>query len=47
MNLANMPVAGLRRPFVTYGGSSMFACWLALSLVNNAHLSGLYEKRMR
>ena len=41
MNLGLMPVTGLPLPFVSYGGSSMFACWLALGLVNNAHLSGL------
>ncbi|MEO8556856.1 MAG: rod shape-determining protein RodA [Actinomycetota bacterium] len=41
MNLGIMPVTGLPLPFVSYGGSSMFACWLALGLVNNAHLSGL------
>lgn len=41
MNLGITPVTGLPLPFVSYGGSSMFACWLALGLVNNAHLSGL------
>ena len=41
MNLGIMPVTGLPLPFVSYGGSSMFACWLALGLVNNAHLSGI------
>ena len=39
MNLGLMPVTGLPLPFVSYGGSSMFACWLAIGLVNNAHLS--------
>ena len=39
MNLGIMPVTGLPLPFVSYGGSSMFAGWLALGLVNNAHLS--------
>jgi rod shape determining protein RodA len=47
MNLAMMAVTGLPLPFVSCGGSSMFACWLALGLVNSAHLSGLYERRMR
>ena len=47
MNLGVMPVTGLPLPFVSYGGSSMFACWLALGLVNNAHLSGLYERSGR
>jgi rod shape determining protein RodA len=41
MNLGLMPVTGLPLPFVSYGGSSMFACWLALGLVNKARLSGL------
>ena len=47
MNLGMMPVTGLPLPFVSYGGSSMFACWLALGLVNNAHLSGLYAGLQR
>jgi rod shape determining protein RodA len=47
MNLGMMPVTGLPLPFVSYGGSSMFACWLALGLVNNAHLSGLYGRLQR
>jgi len=41
MNLGIMPVTGLPLPFVSYGGSSMFAGWLALGLVNNAHLSSI------
>lgn len=41
MNLGLMPVTGLPLPFLSYGGSSMFACWLAVGLVNNAHLSSL------
>ena len=43
MNLGIMPVTGLPLPFVSYGGSSMFACWVALGLVNNAHLSTLHR----
>ncbi len=39
MNLGLMPVTGLPLPFVSYGGSSMFACWLALGLVNNTHIA--------
>lgn len=39
MNLGIMPVTGLPLPFLSYGGSSMFACWLAIGLVNNAHLA--------
>ncbi len=41
MNLGIMPVTGLPLPFVSYGGSSMFAGWLALGLVNNTHLSSI------
>jgi rod shape determining protein RodA len=40
MNLGLMPVTGLPLPFLSYGGSSMFACWLAVGLVNNAHVAG-------
>ncbi|TPG16290.1 rod shape-determining protein RodA [Pedococcus bigeumensis] len=39
MNLGITPVTGLPLPFLSYGGSSMFACWLAVGLVNNAHLA--------
>ncbi|WP_082552833.1 rod shape-determining protein RodA [Phycicoccus sp. Root101] len=39
MNLGLTPVTGLPLPFLSYGGSSMFACWLAIGLVNNVHLS--------
>ena len=34
MNLGLMPVTGLPLPFVSYGGSSMFACWIAIGLLN-------------
>lgn len=34
MNLGLVPVTGLPLPFVSYGGSSMFATWLAIGLVN-------------
>jgi rod shape determining protein RodA len=40
MNLGLTPVTGLPLPFLSYGGSSMFACWLAVGLVNNAQLPG-------
>jgi rod shape determining protein RodA len=39
MNLGLMPVTGLPLPFLSYGGSSMFACWLAVGLVNNTQLA--------
>lgn len=37
MNLGVMPVTGLPLPFVSYGGSSMFASWLAIGVVNAAY----------
>lgn len=39
MNLGLLPVTGLPLPFVSYGGSSMFACWLGVGLLGNVHLS--------
>lgn len=41
MNLGLMPVTGLPLPFVSYGGSSMFACWVAIGLLENVHLVSL------
>ncbi|MEO6019773.1 MAG: FtsW/RodA/SpoVE family cell cycle protein [Knoellia sp.] len=40
MNLGVMPVTGLPLPFVSYGGSSMFASWLAVGVVNAAYAAG-------
>jgi rod shape determining protein RodA len=40
MNLGLMPVTGLPLPFVSYGGSSMFASWLAVGVVNAAYAAG-------
>ena len=37
MNLQLTPVTGLPLPFLSYGGSSMFACWLAIGLVLSVH----------
>jgi rod shape determining protein RodA len=45
MNLGIMPVTGLPLPFLSYGGSSMLAVWLALGLVNNVHLAGAARRR--
>ncbi|MGL4172840.1 MAG: rod shape-determining protein RodA [Actinomycetota bacterium] len=45
MNLAIMPVTGLPLPFVSYGGSSMFASWLAIGLLQNVHL-GMSSRRL-
>jgi len=36
MNLGVMPVTGLPLPFLSYGGSSMLACWLAVGLLASA-----------
>ncbi|CAG7573624.1 rod shape determining protein RodA [Barrientosiimonas humi] len=41
MNLGMLPVTGLPLPFVSYGGSSMFACWVAVGLLGNVHLVNL------
>ncbi|MGW7521290.1 rod shape-determining protein RodA [Streptomyces sp. NPDC054796] len=35
MTLGIMPVAGLPLPFVSYGGTSMFAIWIALGLLQS------------
>ncbi|GAB3579268.1 rod shape-determining protein RodA [Calidifontibacter terrae] len=41
MNLGLMPVTGLPLPFVSYGGSSMLACWAAIGLLENVYLVSL------
>jgi rod shape determining protein RodA len=38
MTLGIMPVTGLPLPFVSYGGSSMFANMIAVGLLNNVHM---------
>ncbi|WP_438874197.1 rod shape-determining protein RodA [Streptomyces calidiresistens] len=38
MSLGIMPVTGLPLPFVSYGGSSMFAVWIAVGLLQAIHL---------
>ncbi|MDN5893787.1 MAG: rod shape-determining protein RodA [Nocardioides sp.] len=40
MCLGIMPVTGVPLPFVSYGGSSMFAGMLAVGLLQNIHLRG-------
>jgi len=37
MTLGIMPVTGLPLPFVSYGGSSMFACLVAVGLLQSVH----------
>ena len=41
MCLGIMPVTGVPLPFVSYGGSSMFASMLAVGLLQNIHLRTL------
>jgi rod shape determining protein RodA len=38
MTMGIMPVTGLPLPFVSYGGSSMFASFIAIGLLQNIHL---------
>ncbi len=38
MNLGIMPVTGLPLPFVSYGGSSMFAGWIAIGILQSIRL---------
>jgi rod shape determining protein RodA len=38
MNLGIMPVTGVPLPFVSYGGSSMFANMMAIGLLQNVHI---------
>ncbi|MET8554908.1 rod shape-determining protein RodA [Streptomyces sp. NPDC004959] len=38
MTLGIMPVAGLPLPFVSYGGTSMFAVWIAVGLLQSIKL---------
>ncbi|MGK5631402.1 rod shape-determining protein RodA [Streptomyces sp. URMC 123] len=38
MTLGIMPVAGLPLPFVSYGGTSMFAVWIAIGLLQSIRM---------
>ncbi|MCZ3386311.1 MAG: rod shape-determining protein RodA [Actinomycetia bacterium] len=38
MVIGMMPVTGVPLPFVSYGGTSMFANWMAIGLLENVHL---------
>jgi rod shape determining protein RodA len=35
MNLGIMPITGVPLPFISYGGSSIFAIWMAVGLLQN------------
>jgi rod shape determining protein RodA len=43
MSVGIMPVTGLPLPFVSYGGSSMFASFLAVGLLQNVHIRSSRE----
>jgi rod shape determining protein RodA len=47
MCLGIMPVTGVPLPFVSYGGSSMFAGMLAVGLLQNIHLRALFAPASR
>jgi rod shape determining protein RodA len=38
MNLGIMPITGLPLPFISYGGTSMFASMIAIGLLQNVHV---------
>jgi rod shape determining protein RodA len=38
MTLGIMPVAGIPLPFVSYGGTSMFAVWIGIGLLQSVHM---------
>jgi rod shape determining protein RodA len=38
MNIGVMPITGIPLPFISYGGSSMFAVLLAVGFLQNIHL---------
>ena len=35
MNIGIMPITGVPLPFISYGGSSIFAIWMAVGLLQN------------
>ena len=45
MNLGIMPITGVPLPFMSYGGSSMFACWIAIGLLINVSLDRQASRR--
>jgi len=44
MNLGIMPVTGVPLPFVSYGGSSMFALWIGVGLLTSVHLRSVRQR---
>ena len=38
MTMGIMPITGITLPFMSYGGSSAIASWLAIGLVLNVHM---------
>ena len=44
MTLGITPVTGLPLPFVSYGGSAMFANMMAIGLLQNVHLKRYVEQ---
>jgi rod shape determining protein RodA len=38
MTVGIMPITGIPLPFMSYGGSSVIASWLAIGLVLNVHM---------
>jgi rod shape determining protein RodA len=38
MTMGIMPITGITLPFMSYGGSSVVASWLAVGLVLNVHM---------
>jgi rod shape determining protein RodA len=38
MNLGIMPITGLPLPFISYGGTSMFASMIAIGLLQNVQI---------
>ena len=47
MCLGIMPVTGVPLPFVSYGGSSMFASLLAVGVLENIHLRSTVARPTR
>ncbi len=39
MNLGMMPITGVPLPFISYGGSSIFAIWMAVGLLQNIKIA--------